>query len=792
MLTAVLTLAATAALAPVAPAAADSTSWYVGGAGCSDSGPGTQSQPFCTISAAAHVALAGQTVLVSPGIYQENVTPANSGTPGFPITYQAVAGGPVTITGATHGFTVSSRSWITITGFTITGTSSNGIYLWNSSNITVSGNTVTASGQRVQGGNAYGIYVGMTSNSTISGNTADNNSAAGIYLTQQSTNVTVQGNEASYNAYGWERNANGIDVISPGNTIVQNVVHNNEDSGIQFYPGGNNNVAADNLSYDNMGITTVQLANCSHPTTGNTSDCFTGDHGIDDLGVTGNQITGNTVYGNTTAGINVEGIPAGTSSGFTIENNISVDNAINCPDGAGGTTTCPATKGDIRVDSTSGTGTVIDHDVLWLDSPGYLATWGNNMYKTLPALQAPTGQEPHGVQGNPGFVNPSDANFQLTAGSPAIDMADSGAVGERSTDILGEPRVDDPSTPNTGTGPRAYDDAGAYEYQAPPAAPALQAQANPASVTLTWSGPPPGTPAIDSYTIYRGTRAGGESELATVNGPATQYTDTSVSPGTAYYYQVTAANSTGVSVRSAEASAIPGGPATQPIAFRAASQTALTSAVTRASISAPAGVQPGDVMIAWLALGSPVTGFSFGSGWTPFSWSPLTDGTAYQAFGYYKVATAADTGASYTATWTSGAKGTFAIADYSGVDNSAPLAGTAGLVDNSSSATLATPSVAPSAATSWAVALSSIRSTTSANKNNSWTPDPALTERTDANNSAAASSQWVSVEVADSAGPVTASGHSYTATAVFAESHKASALIYLRQAPVGVTGGRRQ
>ena len=71
----------------------------------------------------------------------------------------------------------------------------------------------------------------------------DNNSATGIYLTQGSTGVTLQGNEASFNAYGWERNANGIDVRSPGNTIIKNVVHDNEDSGIQFYPGGNNNVS---------------------------------------------------------------------------------------------------------------------------------------------------------------------------------------------------------------------------------------------------------------------------------------------------------------------------------------------------------------------------------------------------------------------------------------------------------------------------------------------------------------------------------------------------------------------
>jgi parallel beta-helix repeat protein len=788
------TILAIAAITGSASSAAAATTWYVGGANCSDSGPGTQDQPFCTISAGATAATAGQTVLVSSGTYNENVTPANSGTAGAPITFQAAPGATVTVTGALHGFTISSRNWITISGFTVTGTSSNGIYLWKSDNITVTGNTVTNSGQPVQGANAYGVYVGSTNNSMISSNTVDNNSNPGIYLTQGSTGNTVQGNEASGNAEGWVRNANGIDVISPGNTITKNVVHNNEDSGLQFYPGGSNNVVTDNLSYDNMGITTTQLSNCVHPSTGNTSACFTGDHGIDNLNVTGNQITGNTVYGNTSAGINVEGIPSGTSSGITIKNNISADNAMNCPDGAGGTTTCPATKGDIRVDSTSQTGTVVDRDVVWEGATGssiHLMTWGNSTYDTLSSFQAASGQEPNGKQANPGFQhpvwwqNPAGANFQLTAGSPAIDMADSAAVGEQAIDIIGNSRVDDLATPNTGTGPRAYDDAGAYEYQAPPAAPTLQATANSTSVTLNWSG----AAGIDNYAIYRGTSAGGESKLTTVSGSTTQYVDSAVSVGTAYYYYVTATNSVGTSSPSGEASAIPGGPATSPIAFRAASQASITSGVTHASISAPAGLQPGDVMIAWLSLGSPVSGITFGSGWTPFTWSPLADGTAGQVYAYYKVATAADAGSTYTASWTSSTKGTFAIAAYSGVDNAAPLAGSAGRVDTSSSASLTTPSLASSAATSWAVALYSIRSTNSANKDNSWTPDPALTERVDTNNSAAASSQWVAIEVADSHGAVSMTPpyvHSYTAIAAFSESHKAAALIYLRQAPSGV------
>src|SRR5205823_5028021 len=74
------------------------------------------------------------------------------------------------------------------------------------------------------------------------------------------------------------------------------------------------------------------------------------------------------------------------------------------------------------------------------------------------------------------FVGPGGGALGLSAGSPAIDSADSGAPAEPSSDVLGNPRVDDPSTPNTGAAPRAYDDRGAYEFQgsgpsdSPPAA----------------------------------------------------------------------------------------------------------------------------------------------------------------------------------------------------------------------------------------------------------------------------------------------------------------------------------
>ena len=78
------------------------------------------------------------------------------------------------------------------------------------------------------------------------------------------------------------------------------MLHDNEDSGLQFYTGGNNNLATLNVTYNN------------------------GDHGIDDLNVTGGRLIGNTVYRNCTSGINVEG----TSGNYLVENNIAVDNAV--------------------------------------------------------------------------------------------------------------------------------------------------------------------------------------------------------------------------------------------------------------------------------------------------------------------------------------------------------------------------------------------------------------------------------------------------------------------------------
>ena len=71
------------------------------------------------------------------------------------------------------------------------------------------------------------------------------------------------------------------------------------------------------------------------------------------------------------------------------------------------------------------------------------------------------------MQADPKFAATASGDLQLTAGSPAIDRGDSGVSGEQTSDLLGNAAgatTQRRPTP-TPTGPRLYDDLGAYEFQ---------------------------------------------------------------------------------------------------------------------------------------------------------------------------------------------------------------------------------------------------------------------------------------------------------------------------------------
>ncbi|MEP6978531.1 MAG: right-handed parallel beta-helix repeat-containing protein, partial [Thermoleophilia bacterium] len=401
-----------------------------GNPNCSNTGSGTATQPFCSITPAASRAGAGQTVLVSSGTYSESLTVSGSGTASAPLNFVAAPGATVVLTGVANGIYISGRSYVSVQGFDVTRTTDDGIVVKNSSNITLFGNHVSYAGQPVKTQTAKGMRIENTNDSVISGNTVDHNTAYGIYLDLNSTRNQVQGNMLFNNAFGWQRAASGIRIhSSPANTISSNISHDNEDSGIEF-DKSSNNLAVNNVTYNN------------------------GDHGIDTTATsTGARLIANTVYKNVTSGINIEG----TSTGATVANNISVDNGI----------ASPRSHSNIRVETGSTSGTTLDYDLVNLSSADVMVIWNNVNYNSLAAFKSATGQETRGVQADPKWKSQASGDFHLLAGSPAIDNANSGASGQPSADAGGAERDDDPATPNTGVGPRAYDDRGAYEYDAP-------------------------------------------------------------------------------------------------------------------------------------------------------------------------------------------------------------------------------------------------------------------------------------------------------------------------------------
>ena len=85
-----------------------------------------------------------------------------------------------------------------------------------------------------------------------------------------------------------------------------------------------------------------------------------------------------------------------------------------------------------------------------------------------------------------------------------------------------------------------------------------------AGATLHWTASSSGSPT--SYSIYRGTATGGEAVAAvgTVSGTTTTFTDSGLTNGKTYFYNVAANNSTGVSPDTNEVSVSPGPATTVP------------------------------------------------------------------------------------------------------------------------------------------------------------------------------------------------------------------------------------
>jgi len=268
---------------------------------------------YTTIQAAIDAAVKGDTVLVAPGTYVENID-----FKGKAITVTSSGGAGVTVidgnqTGSVIIFQHSEGLDSVLDGFTVI--NGKGLYvggiLCSSSSPTIMNNTITGNTAGA-GGASGGIWCTFSSptimNNTISGNTADN--GGGIYCDTSSPTIThniITGNSC---------------IFSAGGGIICNFTSS---------PAISNNIITENSAgYAGGGI---GCSNSSSPTI--TNNTITGNSaGYEGGGIwcmSSSPIITNTIIWNNTAKIDPEifGSPTVTYSnikgGFTGAGNIDYD-----------------------------------------------------------------------------------------------------------------------------------------------------------------------------------------------------------------------------------------------------------------------------------------------------------------------------------------------------------------------------------------------------------------------------------------------------------------------------------
>jgi parallel beta-helix repeat protein len=255
---------------------------------------------YDTIQDAINHALAGDTIQVSSGTYDENVIVD------IPITLE----GP----GTGSGLPVVDG-------------------LGGSDAISITVNNVTLKGLEATDAN-YGIFVSSSDN-TITGNTANGNTKDGILLSNSNNNNLI-GNTANSNLNATLNNVDGILLEgSNDNTLTNNIVENNYDgNGIELEDSSNNNILSWNtVENNNNGQFTINnnfgiyiLSSSYNTVTNNTVDG--NNYGIyldgwNGSGSNYNNMTGNNVNGNQ------DGIVLDHSFNNSMNENMAENNSEN-------------------------------------------------------------------------------------------------------------------------------------------------------------------------------------------------------------------------------------------------------------------------------------------------------------------------------------------------------------------------------------------------------------------------------------------------------------------------------
>jgi parallel beta-helix repeat protein len=334
---------------------------------------------FTTIQAAVNAANAGDTILVDPGTYKEQVTFSGSSKNNIDLAAQSgtpVIKTPQTLTGSKAIVDVNASTGVTIQGFKIAGPSngaarsiSAGVMIEGGGSATVNNNVITGIQDNTFDGtqNGVGIQVGRftsgtptTGTATITDNTINNYQKGGIVVTNTGSNASISDNVINGAGSTGVVAQNGIEISAGATgTVADNTVKNNiynspvspaqfAASGILIDQAGNNvNVSNNTVTNNDAGIWVLDTSNAAITdnnvsgstyfgialdiiSTGDSNDTVkdnvsnhnTGD-GIDLFGAANSTVNGNTTSSNGGNGIMLDQ----GSTHNTVNNNVSKSNA---------------------------------------------------------------------------------------------------------------------------------------------------------------------------------------------------------------------------------------------------------------------------------------------------------------------------------------------------------------------------------------------------------------------------------------------------------------------------------
>ncbi|HKY33511.1 MAG TPA: right-handed parallel beta-helix repeat-containing protein [Candidatus Polarisedimenticolia bacterium] len=461
---------------------------------CSDSGPGTEEQPYCSLAAAiAARGRAGVTIVVKPGVYRESITVPVSGAPEEPFTIQALPGASIDgsddfsdpaawIPASPPVHLASAVSWAprqvfvdgarlaesaepppAIPAGTFRHVQGEGLYVNLGGDnpgghqtfvgrrphaFRITGRSwVVVHGFGIMRTEDIALYVLQGSSDVLlEGNSVSDSGGAGAAV-NASSNVAIRANRVTGSAN------HGIYVLNgaTGTLVVGNESQANARpstdgaTGLRVESAPGTLIAGNRLHHNqDSGLDIVGSAGCL---VRNNLSWSNGDHGFHHIASPAVVHAGGLAWGNQRDGFSFEGM----SHDGAVHNSIAADNGVLTG------------RFNLMVDASSAPGFTGNANVFWMSTGQPIVRFASTPYTSLAAFTTATGNDADSSQADPRWADPGAGDFALRGGSPAVDSAHSQAPGWPATDAGGVTRVQDPAVPDTGQGPVTYADRGPLE-----------------------------------------------------------------------------------------------------------------------------------------------------------------------------------------------------------------------------------------------------------------------------------------------------------------------------------------